>query len=128
MVFPDLLFAFIIALFFTIIFSLGFGRRGPWASTPIFFLLVFLAAWVGGAWAAPIGPPLWGGYWLPFAFTGLLIALILVAAAPSPQSSVEIADREIERKEERQTEVAFEIFFWILLLIMILAIVSRYLW
>jgi len=130
MVFPDLLFAFVIGLVFTGIFAIGFGRRGPWASIPVFFLLVFLAAWVGGAWAAPIGPLLWGGYWLPFAFMGLLIALLLVAAAPPPatQSTVEIKDPVAERREERNAEVAFEVFFWILLITMIVAIVSRYIW
>lgn len=125
-VIPDLLFAFVFGLVLTGIFAVGFGRRGPWASIPVFFLLVFLAAWVGGAWAAPVGPPLWGGYWVPFAFMGLLIALLLVAAAPAPQSTVEIKDPEAERKEARQTEVAFEIFFWVLLIIMIVAIMSRY--
>ena len=128
MVFPDLLFALVIGIIFTGIFAIGFGRRGPWASIPVFFILVFLAAWVGGAWAAPIGPPLWGGYWLPFAFMGLLVALLLVAAAPAPQSTVEIQNPAAERREERQAEVAFEIFFWILLITMIIAIVSRYMW
>ena len=128
MVFPDLLFAFVIGLILTGIFALGFGRRGPWASIPIFFLLVFLAAWVGGAWAAPVGPILWGGYWLPFAFMGLLIALLLVAAAPTPKTTVEIGDRQVERQEDRQTEVAFELFFWVLVVIMIVAILSRYVW
>jgi hypothetical protein len=128
MVFPDILFAFVIGLLFTVIFAIGFGRRGPWSSIPVFFLLVFLAAWVGGAWAAPVGPPLWGGYWLPFAFMGLLIALILVAAAPAPRSTVEIEEPAAERKEERQAETAIEIFFWILLITMILAIITRYVW
>jgi hypothetical protein len=126
MVFPDLLFALVIGLLFTVIFAIGFGRRGPWSSIPVFFLLVFLAAWVGGAWAAPIGPPLWGGYWLPFAFMGFLIALLLVAAAPATRSSVEIKDPAAEQREERQAEIAFEIFFWILLITMIIGIVSRY--
>jgi hypothetical protein len=83
---------------------------------------------VGGAWAAPVGPPLWGGYWLPLAFMGLLIALILVAAAPAPRSTVEIEDPAAERKEVRQAETALEIFSWILLITMILAIISRYVW
>jgi hypothetical protein len=128
MVFPDLLFALVIGLILTGIFAFGFGRRGPWASVPIFFLVVFLAAWVGGAWAAPVGPLLWGGYWLPFAFMGLLIALLLVAAAPAPKSTVELKDRQGERQGERETERAFELFFWVLLMIMIVAIMSRYVW
>jgi hypothetical protein len=78
-------------------------------SVPVFFLLVFLEAWVGGAWAAPAGTPLWGVYWLPFAFMGFLIALILVAAA-SP-STVELKDTAAERQNERKAETAFEMFF-----------------
>ncbi|WNM63282.1 hypothetical protein [Candidatus Nitrospira neomarina] len=126
MIFPDVLFAFVIGLIFTAIFAFGFGRRGPWASVPIFFLLVFLAAWVGGAWAAPAGPPLWGGYWLPFAFMGFLISLILVAAAPAPRSTVELKDTAAERQDERKAETAFEIFFWVLLMTMFIAIIIRY--
>lgn len=126
MVFPDVLFAFVIGLLFTAIFALGFNRRGPWASIPVFFLLVFLAAWVGGAWAAPAGPALWGVYWLPFAVMGLLIALILAAAAPAPRSTVAIEDTAAERREERKAETAFEIFFWVLLMTMIIAILIRY--
>jgi len=126
MVFPDVVFAFVIGILFTGIFAIGFGRRGPWASIPVFFLIVFLAAWAGGAWATPVGPPLFGVFWLPFLFMGLAIALLLAAAAPPPQSPVDIVSPEPERGEERKAAVAFEIFFWILLVTLGIAIVSRY--
>lgn len=129
MVFPDVLFALIIALVFTGIFAIGFNRRGPWASLPVFFLLVFLAAWMGGAWASPLGPILWGGHWVPYAMMGLFIALLLAAASnPDSQSTVEIKDRKEEQRESQKTAVAFELFFWILIITLAIAIVSRYLW
>jgi sugar phosphate permease len=53
----DLIFALAVGLVFAAIFSLVFGRTGPWASFFVFFIIIALAAWAGGVWFKPVGPP-----------------------------------------------------------------------
>jgi len=49
----DVLFALSMALIFTMIFAAGLRRTGPWSSVAVFFLVIFLAAWAGGALDQP---------------------------------------------------------------------------
>jgi hypothetical protein len=128
MFFVELLFAFIIALFLTVIFA-GFRRSGPWASLFIFFLLVFLASWAGGLWMAPVGPRLWGAYWVPFLLVGLIFALLLAAMPPDrhSESSVELVEPKKAKKEQERLTTALGVFFWVLVIVLILAILARYL-
>ncbi len=83
MVFVDVLFAFLVAVFLSAIFALGVRRQGPWTDFVAFFTIVFLAAWAGSVWVTPVGRSLWGVYWLPFPFVGFVIALLLAASAPA---------------------------------------------
>jgi hypothetical protein len=43
------LFALFFALLLTAVFSGLFQIRGPWASIPLFFIVVFLSTWAIGA-------------------------------------------------------------------------------
>lgn len=123
MVFVDILFAILFGALLTVVFSLGVGRRGPWANAWAFFLIVFLAAWAGGTWVRPFGPSIGGVYWLPFLGAGLLIALLMAAVTPPPKPPGTEARRE-EIKTTLIVEV--ELFFWIAVLVLLTIIAARY--
>ena len=53
----DLFIALIVAVILTLVFVFVVRRRGPWESTFLFFVVVFLGAWAGGLWLKPVGPP-----------------------------------------------------------------------
>jgi len=78
----NILFALGIGLALTAIFAGLFRRSGPWASNLVFFAIIFLAAWAGGVWIAPIGPTLFGVYWIPYLIFGLMAALLPLPDRP----------------------------------------------
>lgn len=80
MYFVPFLVASFSAVFMSLIFSLCFHRKGPWASFWVFFPVTFLTSWAGGAWLSPIGPALFGVYWMTFLVAGLLSALLFTAS------------------------------------------------
>lgn len=121
----DLLAALVVAVLFTVIFSLLFRNSGPWAIGWIFLLVIFLATWAGGVWIEPFGPPIFGVYWMPFLFFGLLITFILAAATPrrTPRTRTEAIEQA--RAEEEMAEV-FNVFFWIMIIGLVVAIIFAY--
>lgn len=128
MFFADFLFALCIALLLSAIFTLVFGRRGPWESVLVFFLLVFLASWAGGVWLSPFGPVLWGSYWFPFLVAGFVIALVLASMPPGrSESTVDLVEQAEEEREAKALLSALGIFFWILILALLAAIIFGYL-
>jgi hypothetical protein len=117
----DLLFALVIGVLFTVLFAVLFRARGPWASLLVFFFIVFLAAWTGGLWLDPFGPPLFGVYWLPFLLIGLFFALLLAAATPPvPRTRTEAV------VEAKASALAFNVFFWVLIVGLIVAVLVAY--
>jgi hypothetical protein len=50
------------------------------------FLALFLPIWAGGIWLGPMGPAVFGMYFLPFLLIGLGVALLLAAVAPLRKS------------------------------------------
>jgi len=129
MVLVHFLFALCTAVILSLIFILGFGERKMGPSVLIFFIIILLASWAGGIWLAPIGPPLWEAYWLPFLIVGLIFALVLAAAAQPPprRSTVELVEPAVEEAEKRAVYWTVGIFFWFLIVVLIIAIVWRYL-
>lgn len=122
----DFFFALAIAGVVTAVFTLLLGRRGPWGSWPIFFVLIFLVAWAGGVWVTPIGPPVWGLYWIPFLAVAILFSLLLAAATPPdkpPQSRIEAWE---QTRDMATTALVVETFFWLLLVGLVLSILLRY--
>lgn len=122
----DFFIALAIAGLVSAAFTLLFGRRGPWASLPIFFLLIFLAAWAGGVWITPIGPSVVGVYWLPFLVVAVLFAFLLAAVTPPerpPQSRLEAWE---QARDMAATALAVETFFWLLLISLVIVILLRY--
>lgn len=122
----DVLLALGIGLIFTVIFAGLLGRSGPWASVPVFFAIIFLAAWAGGVWIAPIGPALFGINWLPFVVFGLIFALLL-AAAVGPQAPVGAGEGKDGGGKEERGAAPFDAFFFGLIGLLIAAIVVGYL-
>lgn len=90
MLLVDFLAALVTGLILTVIFWPRLRKSGLWANGAgwveflWFFLVVFLASWLGGIWAAPAGPPLRGSRLVPFLTAGFLFALLLAATAPMP--------------------------------------------
>lgn len=125
----DLLFAFLVALVASIILALLYNGRGVkraagWSGFIFLFLLMLLATWAGGVWILPIGPVLWDGYWLTFAVTGTMIALLFAAlllSRPSPPT------RNGGVREEELVGLTIGAFFWIAIAAMAGAIIAYYL-
>ncbi|GEM_PF-4409816 len=70
-------------------------RQRRWA----FGSLIFLCAWAGGAWLAPIHAEGWVTYWLPFVAVGTVAALLIAVASP-PHELATAEDRaEFEREQ-----------------------------
>ncbi len=128
MFFWDIVIAFVVSLLMTAIFSVGFGRRGPWASVPLFLFIIFLAAWAAGVWLQPTGVVLWGTYWLPFLVVGLIMALLLALAAPAPPGRLEHQPPpQVPASGSEDVALAVEAFLWVFFAILVSAIVIHYL-
>lgn len=128
MLFIHLVYALFFALLLSALFIVLFRTKGPWSSVVIFFLVIFLATWAGGAWLAPFGPAPWGIPFLPFLLVGLVLALLLAAATPSAEeeSTVELEDPK-EMREERATAArTLGLFFWVLIGTLLVIIIARY--
>jgi len=113
------------ALLIGSLFFYGFKRTGPWGSFWSFILILFLGMWLVDIWVTPYGPEYWGVAWLDLLFAGLLLALLLAAATPTPYvppRNREITDRELVKAQEAEVvrgSVAIGIFFWIMLLLFV---------
>ncbi|ACK72767.1 hypothetical protein PCC7424_4403 [Gloeothece citriformis PCC 7424] len=122
----DIFFAFTIATVLTLIFSVGLRRTGPWDNVIIFFIVLFLSTWAGGLWIIPLATPLWGGNWLIFLYTGLIIALLLAVTTPKPSSTTEIKTQR-NFKAQKKTTSALKVFFWVWIILLVMAITISYL-
>jgi hypothetical protein len=118
----DLLFALAVGLVLAAIFSLIFRRTGPWASFFVFFAIIALAAWAGGVWFQPVGPPVFGVFWMPFLIFGFIFAILLAAAAPR-----RIYRSRSQAAADQAVIAAFDVFFIVLIGALVAAIVVGYL-
>jgi hypothetical protein len=129
MVVTDFLFALVVTFVIFLIFSRGFQRTGPFAGVVWFFLMILFASWAGGVWVRPIGPALWGVYWVPFVMVGLLVALLLFASTPTqpfvkpPRPLDDQAEAEVEAEVLGATLGAS---FWVMLIFLVIAIAAHY--
>ena len=127
MLFGHLIIALALAILLGGIFLIAFARPGPWESIPFFFLVVFLVIWAGGIWMTPIGPTVWGVYWLPFLVIGLLFMILLAATSPPSRRTTARSENVEERREERaRARLALETFFWALIVGLAVVIAVRY--
>lgn len=166
----DLLIALLVALLFVglLVGLVGWGRRdrtattgttaattprgegssaAAWGVILFLFVILFLGIWAGGVWIEPFGPEAWGVAWLPFLFVGLILALVVAAAAPPVRrtpTTGRAATRQVgpvgsgpgsepapeKARHERQGEalaVSFGVFFWLLVGLFVLAVFFAYL-
>jgi hypothetical protein len=131
----DFLVALLIALVLTWFFAVAVGTTGPWPGFWVFFLVVLMFSWAIGLWVRPIGPALWGFYWLPYLVFGALIALLIAAATPIDGRSRRSGPpsrppRGVPPEEEAVAGavVAVGTLLWIALAVMAFAIAIGYLW
>lgn len=131
----DFLVALLIALVLTWFFAVAVGTTGPWPGFWVFFLVVLSFSWTIGLWVRPMGPALWGFYWLPYLLFGALIALLMAAATPTDMGSrrsgqPSVPPRGVPPEEEAAAGavVAVGTFLWIALAVMAAAIAIGYLW
>jgi hypothetical protein len=126
MFWKDFLCALLISLGLSAVFIAAFRRRGPWGAF-LFFVVVFLAAWAGGIWLPPMGPPIGGVYWLPFLIVGLIFALLLAAVvSPTPSDTTVQLLEEGEKGGEEKKSLVLGIYFWIMVFALLVLILSRY--
>jgi hypothetical protein len=124
MFFLDILVALLVGVVLTALFALVFGNVGPWQTWWLFLLIVFLAAWAGGAWVTPFGPTLFEVYWLPFLLVGLLFAILLAAVPPAePRTYGRTMTQE---RAEETAAIAVSFFFWVFVMGLLLVIVLAY--
>jgi hypothetical protein len=108
-----------IGLLLTALFGAGLRMRGPWESLFVFFCLVSLSAWAGGAWVSPRGPVLWGVSWAPFLVIGSITALFLAA---TPKRNTPNEQEETLATEE----MILGNVFWILIGVLGAVIAAHY--
>jgi hypothetical protein len=88
------------------------GSTFPKVAYVWLFLILFLAAWATGTWTQPMGPPLYGLYWLPFFWGSLLLGLlVLMLYWPDLQSPGRFGGRNTVH---HQRQIAtLDAFFWL---------------
>ena len=122
----ELLFALGVAILFTVIFTMGLKRPGPWPVWWAFFLIIFLAAWAGSLWITPAGPVVVGVYWLPVIMVSFIIAVLLAAVTPPDTRRSKVKTISEAEQEEAVAEKVLDVFFWILLGALALIIIIGY--
>jgi len=129
MFFAEFVFALFFGMLLTAVFVGGVRKHGTWANAIFFFVVVSLAAWAGGVWITPVGPSLWGVYWLSFFVVGLIFALLLAMILPirPPRTRKEAIRRALEMSEEEvQAEKVLGFFFWFVVVALAIVIGSHY--
>jgi hypothetical protein len=123
----DVLIALLVGILLTLIFTLGFRRRGPWSNILLFFLVVFLGTWTAGIWIPPVGPSLLGVFWLSPLMVGLILALLLAAAFPSAPRRRSREEIDLKPEVPSPVVVAVDVFFIVLLIVFAAVILVGYL-
>lgn len=125
MILGDILLALILGFLFAALFgAFGRNKRDMPGIVPV-FILFFLFAWAGGLWLRPIGPPVFGLYWVPGLILVVLIFLLLAAIIRGPTRTP--ADVEEKVAVENATAAVIGITFWFLIGLLLLAILAGYL-
>jgi hypothetical protein len=109
------------------------ARYRAWPAALWFFVLIFLGTWALAAWFEPLGVPVAGTYWTPFALTSLVLTLIIAAvaaAAGQPQSGTGSSPATAPPEEEVPVAAVgctLTAFFWAFVVVAIASIVAAYL-
>lgn len=116
----SILAAFLIALFFSVLFSSPYRSKGAsMAPLALFFLVLFLAGIAGGYWIVPFGPVIWGVAWLPL--LSIIFVVAILFSAPPPHQRTIASSGE---KTEMGAFAAISIFTWILFVVLLIAVLA----
>ena len=119
-----ILYLLTISFAITLFFSYFLKRRGPWGSFWASFIIILLSVFAADIWIGPVGPIFYENvYWVPPLIVGLLIALLLAATTPSPQTRSEIDSQKEEIARRREVRLTTGTFFWFLFVIMLAVVV-----
>lgn len=123
-----LFYIILLAIILSFTFSIGFNNRGPWNNFWIFFLVLMLGMWAMSLWFAPFGPIWYGIPWLDILIFGIILALLISAAAEARgQNYYRMRRGEVdivaEAKSERGASELFGVFFLLFIVAMVFTIV-----
>jgi hypothetical protein len=129
-----LLFLFVSALVFTLVFAILAGNRGPWNNPMFFFLVLFLTSWAITIWMAPnIYETDKATYLYGTGVTAIVALLLAASETPflEPIRKVKSKTRLrkflwISRSNDQALQVRPNVFFWILLAIESCMIMTAY--
>lgn len=123
----DLLFVIVITVLLTALIGGSYRSRGSGALL-LFFLILFVGTWGIGVWLTPIGPALFGGYWLSFLIVGIFIALIMAAIPDGREHSREDSKVNVHEQDTSSYKslYAFNAFFWFLIVLLSIWIIAYY--
>ena len=121
----EFIFAFCIALIFLLLSTLVLKRTWLWSPWWTFFV-VFLAAWAGSLWITPIGPLLFGIYWLPMIYVAFIFIVLLAAVSRPGSQRTKVETISQVKQEEAAVEKVLNAFFWLLLISLIIVIILGY--
>ncbi len=126
MIITDILLAFILAGFFAVIFNVAMRSRQKALPIAFIFILFFLFAWAGGLWIGPLGPPVFGVYWIPSLIVTTLIFLLLISFAHDETKKKRAASAEATDPNVAVT-AAIGLTLWLLFAVLIVLIAIAYL-
>lgn len=118
-----LLFLFLDALVFTVLFTMVIGNRGPWNNPMFFFLILFLTSWTLILWLGPNMHEMGNVAYLHGTGVTALVTLLLAATEtphlePIQRVKSKTGSRKfylISKNDGRSFLIRPNAFFWILL-------------
>lgn len=116
------LLAFVLTVGFAAIVTAGRYRQVRDLSAGIW--LTAVASWLGGILIVAFGPALTGTHWLPFAVTGLLVGLLVLALRRVPRLRASVYGENPEPQGDARPAIAF--YFCVTLLLLFCAISLRF--
>ncbi|HCY86120.1 MAG TPA: hypothetical protein DHV36_13365 [Desulfobacteraceae bacterium] len=131
MILTDFTFSIIIAVALSIALTglLEWRRPGEnsfLANLGFVFVLLFLFAWAGGVWLTPMGPMMWGGYWVSFLVFPVLVGLVMAMLIP-PNRPKNRREQIAQKQRVKAASTALGVFFWLTSLGLVAMILIHYL-
>jgi hypothetical protein len=126
----EIIAAFFIALLLSGILIALLGWRHPaqpgetarWPAAAFVFFVLFFVIWAAGVWLTPAGPLVWGVAWIPLVIVGVIVALLVLAAAGPGRHPHTAAEEQAQEAEVAAAISSFGAFFWLLLFVLLIAI------
>ncbi len=122
---------FLLALFFSAVFTIIFARgirKHAWGiGFLILFLIVFLSTWAGGLWLDPFGPSNVRGIpWMTFLIVAAIVSLLLSALMPRNIQFQFKENPEESKSEKGKLIVVIDYLFWMLIFLLAALIIAAY--